>query len=225
MEVKKMSQADNPSEVTIESLQARIEALEAALERIEALEASLANQKKIIVEATRDAVHEYIHGMFKNEVFLDSLAAQIVNRLQNALLFKAQHSEQRVPELICTEIYVPGCQRISIDEAGVVTLESQEPNATQPSDAWARSDVFDQHPDALEPLRDLALSYGLTAEKSMYVMDDISLKEYRKGVLAKIKASELQAAEHNNPHNVTADQVGAEAPAEDLTAGEPIFIA
>lgn len=123
-------------------------------------------------------------ALFQNEVTLDSLASAILNRAQNALVYKAQTSKNRAPQLLVLDHYFPTAMRAQLSETGQLTVWHQLEGSVGEQEGWEVDRRFTEDPAFKAPIQELLASYGVAADTYVYLIDDINLQERREQLSA-----------------------------------------
>lgn len=136
-------------------------------------------------------VDETFKELFNNPIVIESMATSVLRAGINALDHKARWSTERKPHSIVLARYVPGALRLIQQEDGYILLEQQDvadAEARKLNDGWApHPDLNDQeHVQLL--FKDLLASYDAQPNRYYYVIDDISLQNFREGVSDQVRA-------------------------------------
>ena len=129
---------------------------------------------RTLVELTAD----HIQRLFNDDVMIDSIAQRVFIAAANAIAFKAKQSKQRAPEMVVVEGYVPGSIRVTLTEDG--PLVEEQHTATQ---EWLSGDAVSEglrDSKVQHAMGDLVISYGGEIGRPYYIIDSISLEEFRK---------------------------------------------
>lgn len=160
--------------------------------RVAELESIVSNLRQDIVTITAD----HIQRLFNEEVLIDSLSQRIMVAGANAIAFKAKQSRARAPEMVVIEGYIPGSVKARLDDLGKLELFEQD----RESGEWLGGDSLSdglKKDETQHVFLDLLLSYGAEAGKDYYLIDDITLEEFRKE--AAQRAMQITAAADEEP--------------------------
>lgn len=163
--------------------------IEQLRKKIDDLSDIVLNLQQQIVSVT--AAH--VDNLFSNQVMLDTIAHRLLVAAANALAHKARTSKERMPQLVVVEGYVPGAMRATIHEDGTVFIE-EEVETDDPSGQVgyvSGDDLSDQlkDPAFAQAIGDLLLSYTATPGRAYYVIDDVSLEEFRQQAAERAKTA------------------------------------
>lgn len=170
-------------------------------ERILVLEQLVATQQQALQDFQQQAVGtiaQQIEMLFKNEILVDSMAARFFGAAQNAIAFKANHSQQRAGELVVLEAYIPGSMKASFSEDGVLSLEQQLKGSTGPGEGWESSlEEFDKR-GLTDGFKELMAAYGAEANRIYYITDTVNQQKHRQ-LMSRQLASEVTAPVAEEP--------------------------
>jgi uncharacterized coiled-coil protein SlyX len=160
----------------------RLSALE---QRIAELETQLVASNDIILGLRKDIVTitaDHIQRLFADQILLDSIAQRVFVAGANAIAFKVSKSKERAPELVVVEGYVPGAIRATLTDDGTV-LEEQDSETGE----WIGGDALSENVRGVATeFGELLIAYGAEMNRAYYIIDNISLEQYRESVSAKI---------------------------------------
>jgi hypothetical protein len=171
------------------SEQNRIDQLEARISEMSKQIASLKEQQisGVMSEGLVTHIAGQIQMLFSNPAMLSSITSAILSNLQNALVFRAGQSKERAPQVLVLDYYVPGTQRVTLADDGTLSMEEQAKDADDINAEWAIDENFSTNHDAVEAIRDIMRSYNVEAGKPYYLIDDLSLQQYREDVSRKVR--------------------------------------
>lgn len=167
--------------------EARLELLE---QQILGLQQQLQASQMQIVEV----VAGQIQNLFGNQILIDSMAARFFTAAANALAFKVSHSQERAPELVVMEGYIPGSIRIALAEDGSVSIEQQVKGSSSISEGWESSLADFDAKGLTEKFKQLLASYGAEAGRVYYITDSVTQQKHREAMATQL-ASDVRPAD------------------------------
>lgn len=167
--------------------QAQIKALNA---RVGELEDQLkAHQQQIV-----NTCAAQLQSLFQNQVLVDSLTHRMLIAAANALAHKASQSQERAPELVVLEGYIPGALRAIFNEDGSMTVEQQLKGAVNAGGNWESATAFYEEKGILTQFAQLMAAYGAEAGRVYYITDTVTASAHR-DKLAREMAANVTATE------------------------------
>jgi hypothetical protein len=141
-----------------------------------------------------EVVAGQIQSLFSNQVLIDSMAARFFTAGANALAFKVSNSQERAPELVVMEGYIPGSIRIALAEDGSVSIEQQVKGSTSISEGWESSLADFDKKGLTEKFKQLLASYGAEAGRVYYITDSVTQQKHREAMASQL-ASDVRPAD------------------------------
>lgn len=125
-------------------------------------------------------IGDVISNMFKNEVFMNSFAHNLLRTLLSSVDFKINQSTMRVPKIVMIDNYIPGSNKIVLR----AKPETGENYVTVYKD---NTDVELEFPeDTLVNLLNLCYGYNLMVDELKYITTDTEFDRFRESMASEI---------------------------------------
>lgn len=133
----------------------------------------------VMTEGLVNHIAQQFQALFQNPVMVSSIASVILANLQNALVFRAGQSKERLPQAMILDYYIPGAQRVTLTETGELVVEQQLADSRTADEGWELDTTLAEVSGADEAIRDLMMSYNAEGNKPYYLTDDLTVQKYR----------------------------------------------
>ena len=166
--------------------------------RVAELEGQLTNLQQTLV----NLVATQIQALFTNPVMVDSIAHRVLAAGANAIAHKAAASNERAPELVVLEGYIPGSLRAILNEDGSMSVEQQLKGATNAGGTWESVTADYDEKGITDSFAQLMAAYGAQAGRVYYITDTVTSAHHReklaKELAANVTAVEAEAEDASN---------------------------